>query len=55
MTFKTYQEFKDSPYSYIYEEQLEDLKSAEIKKGKLKEKDLQKQSYDFARPDLAIL
>ncbi|WNE40731.1 MAG: hypothetical protein mread185_000188 [Mycoplasmataceae bacterium] len=55
MTFKTYQEFKDSPYSYLYEEHLAELKSAENKKGKLTDKDLEKQSYDFARPDLAIL
>jgi len=55
LTFKTYEEFSNSPYSYIYEQELEELKSTEIKKGKLSEKDLEKQSYDFARPDLAIL
>jgi hypothetical protein len=55
MSFKTYQQFKDSPYAYLYEEHLAELKSAENTKGKLSGKDLEKQSYDFARPDLAIL
>jgi len=64
LTFKTYQEFTNNTsrngqvlneYNYLYEDLLEQLKSAEIKKEKLKDKDLNKEAYDFARPDLAIL
>jgi len=55
LAFKTYEEFKNSPYSYLYEEHLEELKSAEKKKGKLSGKDLEKQAYDLNRSVLAIL
>ena len=55
LKFTTYQEFYNFPYGYLYQEHLSALKQAEINKNKLTETDLEKVSYDFARPDLAIL